>query len=175
VNGGESGFIEFSGVNLGRLSIIATELHRRLPTRVVVGLRGSLGAGKTRLAQSIAQAGGVDVADVTSPTFTIVQHYRGDRLIHHIDAYRLADEDEFFELGGYELLDDDAMVLIEWPERIARGLPPGGLNIDIEIEDAGPSGVAGPANDATRRIRFSSEDEGLMNIVGEISRLFPAD
>ena len=171
MSGRRSSFIEFSGVNLERLSILAKELHRRLPPRVVVGLRGTLGAGKTRLAQAIAQAAGVDVSDVTSPTFTIVQHYHADRLIHHIDAYRLADEDEFFELGGEELLDDDAMILIEWPERIARSLPPGCLNVEIDIEDAGPIGVAGPASESTRRIRFSSDDEGLMVIVREISAM----
>ncbi len=126
--------IEQQHVNLDLLERLANELAKSLPPRVVIGLRGTLGAGKTRFVQMFAQACGIAACDVTSPTFPIVQHYRGDRLIHHIDAYRLADEDEFIELGGEELLEDDATVLIEWPDRISRCLPKDIVMIDIEIE-----------------------------------------
>lgn len=125
----------FRHVDLERLQRIADALHASLPERVVVALRGSLGAGKTRLTQCLAAAAGIDPAEVTSPTFGIVHHHRGQRLIHHIDAYRLADEDEFIELGGEELLEQDAaLVLIEWPERIAGCLPPDHWTIELEIE-----------------------------------------
>jgi len=122
-------------VDIARLERLGQSLAQFLPELVVVGLRGTLGAGKTKLVQAIAAASGVDVSTVTSPTFTIVQHYRGSRLIYHIDAYRLADEDEFIELGGEELLEDNAMILIEWPERIAGCLPRNILMIDIEVDE----------------------------------------
>jgi tRNA threonylcarbamoyladenosine biosynthesis protein TsaE len=165
--------VEFSGVTLDGLSQIAAELHSRLPTRVVIALRGTLGAGKTRFAQSIAVAAGIDVADVTSPTFTIVQHYHGQRLIHHIDAYRLADEDEFIELGGEELLESDAMVLIEWPDRVGGCLPRRALSIELEIEgcdgDEGGDFADGSAGNATRTLRLTSQDAGLMQIAREVA------
>jgi tRNA threonylcarbamoyladenosine biosynthesis protein TsaE len=157
--------VEFTGVTLDRLSQIAAELHSRLPTRVVIALRGTLGAGKTRFAQSIAVAAGIDVTDVTSPTFTIVQHYHGQRLIHHIDAYRLADEDEFIELGGEELLESDAMVLIEWPDRIGGCLSRQSLSIELEIE----GGNDAPSEHATRSVRLTSVDDSLMQVAREVA------
>lgn len=168
--------VEISGVTLQRLALIAAELESRLPGRVVIALRGSLGAGKTRFAQAIAAAAGVAVADVTSPTFTIVQHYHGQtRTIHHIDAYRLADEDEFAELGGEELVDSEAMILIEWPDRIGRCLPKRSLAIDFEIEPGlfidsnGHETDAGPDEDAPRTIRFSSADPSLMQVARQVA------
>lgn len=143
---------ELHQVDLARLEQLASCLAEVLPKRVVIGLRGTLGAGKTRLVQAFAAASGVNRAVVTSPTFTIVQHYQGDRLIHHIDAYRLADEDEFIELGGEELIDDDATVIIEWPDRIARCLPIDTLMIELDVEP----------NPETRTIRLSCRDSALL-------------
>src|SRR5690606_2331545 len=127
--------VEFRKVDLQCLRRLAEHLHRHLPRQVVIALRGQLGAGKTRLAQELAVAAGIDAADVTSPTFTPVQHDQGNRKNHHVDADRLADEDEFIELGGEELFDDEAMVLVEWPQRIAPSLPSRTLFLDLEIDD----------------------------------------
>lgn len=148
---------ELCNVDIARLERLGQSLAQCLPMRVVVGLRGTLGAGKTKLVQAIAAASGVDVATVTSPTFTIVQHYGGSRLIHHIDAYRLADEDEFIELGGEELLEEDAMILIEWPERIAGCLPRDVLMIDIEVDES-PD---------TRTIRASCSDARILRLAAQ--------
>lgn len=142
-------------VDIDRLERLGRELVKALPRRVVIGLRGTLGAGKTRLVQAIAVAAAIDQQHVTSPTFTIVQHYQGTRMIHHIDAYRLADEDEFIELGGEELLEDEATILIEWPERIARCMPRDALYIDLDVED----------DPALRSLSASSSDERLMKQV----------
>ena len=60
----------------------------------VVALCGTLGAGKTRLVQAMAEALGVDRRQVVSPTFVLIQEYRGQKAIYHIDAYRLRDDDE---------------------------------------------------------------------------------
>lgn len=140
------------GVDLVRLEAIAERLDRVLPLHQVVALRGTLGAGKTRLVQAIARAAGIDPLDVTSPTFGIVHHHRGRRSIHHIDAYRLADEDEFIELGGEELLEEPgALSLVEWPQRVAGCIPPSALWIDIEIECQG-------GGDGRRRLTFSCEE-----------------
>lgn len=106
-------------------------LAAALPAGSVVALNGPLGAGKTTLVRSIAEALGCDEALVNSPTFTIVQEYSGTVPVFHIDAYRLKDSDEFLELGGPELLSAGGVCLIEWAERIADVLPRDLVRIDI--------------------------------------------
>jgi tRNA threonylcarbamoyladenosine biosynthesis protein TsaE len=170
--------VEIRQVDLPRLRLLAELLHRHLPQQVVIALQGQLGAGKTRLAQEIAVAAGIDADEVTSPTFTLVQHYQGLRKIHHIDAYRLADEDEFIELGGEELFEDVALVLVEWPQRIARSLPNRTLFLELEIDEAeqGPETAAVSPQQATRTIRASGSDPALVAILRTISRsLAPRD
>lgn len=154
------------GVDLGRLEAIAEGLDRVLPVHQVIALRGTLGAGKTRLVQAIARAAGIDPLGVTSPTFGIVHHHRGRRSIHHIDAYRLADEDEFIELGGEELLEDpQAIVLVEWPQRIAGCIPPHALWVEIDIEIASEGG-----GDGHRRLTFSCEDPRRIDAIRDACR-----
>src|SRR5271156_3088534 len=98
-------------------------LARTLPPGTTVALCGTLGAGKTRLVQAIAEALGVSRRDVVSPTFVLVQEYYGQRTIYHIDAYRLRDDDEFQQLGPDEFFESDGLVLIEWADRIEQSLP----------------------------------------------------
>lgn len=113
---------------LGRL------LALHLPTRCVVALDGTLGAGKTRLTQAIAKACDIPFEEVTSPTFTLWQTYHGTRTIHHLDAYRIQDEDEFDALGVEECFDSDTLVLIEWARRIENCLPRDGrLSVELEV------------------------------------------
>ena len=85
-------------------------------------LNGPLGAGKTMFVKGISQALGIDEADVTSPSFTLVNPHRGRLLLYHIDLYRLdegataahaVDLDEI-------LTDENAVVIIEWAERMGR-------------------------------------------------------
>ncbi len=73
---------------------------------------------------------------MTSPTFTLLQTHRGRITLHHLDAYRLADEDEFLELGVDELFEDDqAWTLIEWADRVESVMPADTLWIEIKIAD----------------------------------------
>lgn len=112
---------------------LAQLLDAVLPASIVVCLDGTLGAGKTRLVQAFAAAAGVLSNEVTSPTYTLWQTYRGKRLIHHLDAYRVADEDEFDSLGFEECLDDDAVTFVEWGSRVEACLPPDRLTISLEV------------------------------------------
>ncbi len=101
----------------------------------VVALSGPLGAGKTRLVQAIAAASGVDRREVVSPTFVLVHEYQGTRPIYHLDAYRLADDDEFLQLGADEYFSPPNLVFIEWAERVIRCLPPDRVEITIAALD----------------------------------------
>jgi tRNA threonylcarbamoyladenosine biosynthesis protein TsaE len=107
-----------------------------LPGGTTVGLYGTLGAGKTRLVQAIAEAAGVDRRDVLSPTFVLVQQHRGTHSIYHVDAYRIKDEDEFFALGVEEYFAGDGWVLIEWADRVETCLPTDRIEIHIDVTDA---------------------------------------
>lgn len=99
----------------------------------IIALCGTLGAGKTRLVQAMAVVYGIAREDVVSPTFVLWQTYRGSRVLHHLDAYRIRDLDEFQALGVEELYASQAVTVIEWADRIADALPEGYLQIDIEV------------------------------------------
>jgi tRNA threonylcarbamoyladenosine biosynthesis protein TsaE len=100
----------------------------------VITLQGELGAGKTLLTKGIAK--GLDVPDwyyLNSPTFTLINEYRGRLLLYHLDLYRLGDADELFELGFNDYLSGSGVLVIEWPEKAEAFLPSRNL-IKIRIE-----------------------------------------
>jgi tRNA threonylcarbamoyladenosine biosynthesis protein TsaE len=108
-----------------------------LPPGTVVGLIGTLGAGKTRLVQAVATALGVPAGSVTSPTFVLVNEYLGGRIpLYHFDTYRLKDDDEFLNLGPEEYFDSNGLTFVEWADRVAGLLPAERLEITIEITGA---------------------------------------
>lgn len=115
---------------------LGAALAERLPDGSVVALLGTLGAGKTRLVQAVAEGCGIRRRDVVSPTFVLIHEYPGDRMVYHIDAYRLKDEDEFLELGPEEYFESNGITLIEWADRVEDCLPRERLEIGIEVTGA---------------------------------------
>ncbi len=113
---------------------LGVALAGALPPGTVVALIGTLGAGKTRLVQAVAAAVGVPRAEVTSPTFVLVNEYTGGRLpIYHFDTYRLKDDDEFLNLGPDEYFDSNGLTFVEWADRVAELLPTDRLEISITV------------------------------------------
>ena len=114
---------------------LGEQLASRLPSRCVVLLIGNLGAGKTTLAKGLAKGlGAAAPEEVSSPTFTLIHEY-GPR-VYHIDLYRIENERQLRTLGLDELLDRDAVILVEWGERFPRLWPPDRLEIHLESRGA---------------------------------------
>ena len=122
---------------------VAEKLARTLEPGAFVLLHGDLGAGKTVFVRGLAAGLGVDPDSVTSPTFVLVQQYRGQIPLVHADLYRLDGAAAVDDLGLEDLC-SGAVVAVEWAERMPR-IPAG--SVSVRIEDAGGD---------TRRITISN-------------------
>lgn len=118
---------------------VGGQLAGLLPEHGVVLLIGNLGAGKTTLAKGIVEGRGAASADeVASPTFTLIHEYGNPVAVYHIDLYRLNTAEEVRHLGLEDLMETNALVLIEWGERFPELLPD--KRTEIRIADAGEDG-----------------------------------
>lgn len=113
----------------GETAAVGRDLGRRLAAGAVVLLYGNLGAGKTAFTRGLAEGLGCDGDDVSSPTFTIVQEYRGRIPLEHVDLYRVTPA-EVDDLGLDELT-ERAVVAVEWAERWSQS-PAGAVAVTLE-------------------------------------------
>jgi tRNA threonylcarbamoyladenosine biosynthesis protein TsaE len=97
----------------------------------VVALYGELGAGKTCFVQGLVRGLGV-VGHATSPTFVLVNEYRGPLPVHHVDAYRTTSLTELLDLGLLDLMGGDGVTLIEWADRAEPLLPEHAIRVRID-------------------------------------------
>ena len=100
----------------------------------VVTLSGELGSGKTCLVQGICR-GLCVIDDVTRPTYTLVNEYRGDIPVYHFDLYRLEDEISVLDLGFEEYIDGRGVCLVEWADKFPFILPDTRIDVAIEMLD----------------------------------------
>ena len=105
-----------------------------LPPGAVVALYGDLGAGKTAFVRGMARGLGLD-ARVSSPTFTIVNEYLGERELYHFDMYRLESADELFDIGWEDYLARGGVCAVEWSENVQGAFE--GDEICVRIEKTG--------------------------------------
>ena len=96
---------------------IGAAFAEKLPGGTVVAMYGDLGAGKTAFVRGMAQGMGLSCR-VSSPTFTIVNEYEGERELFHFDMYRLNDSGELFDIGWEDYLARNAVCVVEWSEKI---------------------------------------------------------
>lgn len=108
-------------------------IGKAAPGGAVIAFKGDLGAGKTTLSKGIAKGLGIK-EEVTSPTYTIVSEYAGRLRLFHIDAYRLAGEADFADIGGFDMLEDSgSLCLVEWSERLPGIVNNATAIIDIRV------------------------------------------
>lgn len=129
----------------GRLALTEPELiewgvrlGRQIVPPLVITLDGDLGAGKTTLARAICTGFGVR-DEVTSPTFAIVHMYEAPKApVYHVDLYRLDGPRELQNIGWDDLVQSDALLLIEWPDRAGDLLPADHVPIQLRYVEGSP-------------------------------------
>jgi tRNA threonylcarbamoyladenosine biosynthesis protein TsaE len=126
----------------------------------VVGLEGGLGAGKTTFARGAVHGLGVpEETAVTSPTFALLHQYEGRLPVAHADFYRLGGEAEVEELGVDELLEEGAVLLVEWGRKFSGMAARTVLWVELEI-----------ISDVARRARLRAQSVRGDAIIGALSK-----
>ncbi|WP_394024203.1 tRNA (adenosine(37)-N6)-threonylcarbamoyltransferase complex ATPase subunit type 1 TsaE [Anaerococcus martiniensis] len=121
--------------NLNEMRDFAHKFVSLLEDNDVINLIGDMGAGKTTLTNFIAEYFNID--DSSSPTFSIVNIYEGDKTIYHLDLYRLEDPDELLEIDFETYFyPDNAITFIEWAENGGDFLPNDMINVEISKIDS---------------------------------------
>ncbi len=98
----------------------------------VIAFLGNMGAGKTAFVRGLARGMDID-AQVTSPTYTIVNEYEGRLPLFHFDMYRLSGEDDLFDIGWEDYLVRGGVCAVEWSENILPALENGYIEVDIAL------------------------------------------
>jgi tRNA threonylcarbamoyladenosine biosynthesis protein TsaE len=115
-----------------RTHAIARALGEALPPDATLALHGDLGSGKTTFVSGLAKAWNIE-GPVTSPTFNLFTIYKGDRMLVHLDAYRLKRAEDMEALMIEEFLKSPWCMAIEWPDNIEDWLPPDTLHLDLAV------------------------------------------
>jgi tRNA threonylcarbamoyladenosine biosynthesis protein TsaE len=118
---------------------LGREIGANLRAPVLVLLTGELGAGKTTLTKGIVGgAGAAREEEITSPTFTLIHKYTGDKrtpaqpAVYHIDLYRIENRQDLETLGLDDIFNERAIIIVEWPDRL--NLPTGWPVLNIRLE-----------------------------------------
>ncbi len=116
-------------------SRIAKDFADQLKIGDVVALKGELGSGKTFFVKKIAEELGFD-GYVSSPTFTILNIYEASTYLYHFDFYRLKNIEEIEKIGFSDLLMEEGIFFIEWPEKAEELLPDEYFEVRFDIVNA---------------------------------------
>jgi tRNA threonylcarbamoyladenosine biosynthesis protein TsaE len=152
---------EFLSSSPAATSALGKRMGERLEAGSVIALIGELGCGKTLLTRGICAGLGVPLRQVNSPTFVLVNEYRGRLPIFHMDLYRLGSIDDGFEIGIMDYLSraESGVMIIEWAEKIYSLLPECLLKVEFLVLSA-----------RQRRIEFSTSFDKFGSLFKELRR-----
>jgi len=127
----------------------------------IIALMGELGCGKTLLTRGISAGLGVPLRQVNSPTFVLVNEYKGRLPVFHMDLYRLGDAADVVDIGLLDYLAraESGVIIIEWAEKILDMLPAKQLRIEFEILSA-----------RKRNISFSAAGDIYNDLIGKLKK-----
>lgn len=130
--------------SLEDLERAAREFLEAIGKNTLIAFYAPMGAGKTTFTTAICKALGVQEDAISSPTFAIVNEYRGGagQPIYHFDFYRIERPEEALDIGLYDYLDSGDLCLMEWPENIEGLLPEETLRIQIAVNPDGSRTVS---------------------------------
>lgn len=115
---------------------IGFHLAQSIPYGSVVAMFGDLGAGKTAFTRGFTKGMGIN-SDVSSPTFALVNEYRGEKkTLYHFDMYRISGWDDLYSTGYFDYLDTGSTLIIEWSENIEAVLPENCIKVIITKTDS---------------------------------------
>ena len=112
---------------IGRL--LAEDLEKNRINRAFIAMRGEMGVGKTAFARGFASHFGI--SGVKSPTYTIVNEYKGRVRIYHFDIYRICDGDDLYSIGYDDYVESDGYCIAEWSENIEDDSPSDAIFVTI--------------------------------------------
>jgi len=138
---------------------LGKKLGQGLERGLMLGLKGDLGSGKTCFVQGLARGLEVSAAyNITSPTYTLINEYPGRLKLYHVDLFRLDGPVDPSAIGLDDILYDNAVVAVEWADRLAsQDWPPALLNLDFAFE-----------SDNSRRIRMRASGPVDDNLIKEL-------
>ncbi len=152
--------IQITTHSLEETQALGQKIGAWLGAGAVLALTGDLGSGKTSFVQGLAR--GLDVpADyyITSPTYTLINEYPGRCHLFHVDLYRIEDTVDFDDIGLYEIMHSDGVVVIEWADRLHKDLLSEHVAIHIEILD-----------DESRKIRITAYGLEGVNVIEKLKK-----
>ena len=113
---------------------LAKLLDSRGIKRAFIAMRGEMGVGKTAFTRGFAEYFGI--SGVKSPTYTIVNEYRGNVSIFHFDMYRIESEDDLYSIGFDDYIERDGYSIAEWSENVQEFLPIDAIYVTISRTDS---------------------------------------
>ena len=139
---------------------LGAHLGRLLQRGDIILLEGDFGSGKTTFTQGIAKGLGIDARYVNSPTFTLINEYKGVNLpLYHIDLYRLEGLEEVATLGLEEYFEGAAVTVVEWPSGAALWLPTDRLEVKLVY-----------VNETKRTLKFYATGDRYIQLMDELKQ-----
>lgn len=117
-------------------ALLAQRLEEKGVRRAFIAMRGEMGVGKTAFTRGFASHFGIN--GVKSPTYTIVNEYRGRVRIYHFDMYRISDGDDLYSIGYDDYIEAEGYCIAEWSENIEGEIPEGAIFVTISRTDTNP-------------------------------------
>ncbi len=146
---------------LDETDALGQRIGKSFSNAMVIALTGDLGSGKTSLVQGIAR--GLDISDdyyITSPTYTLINEYPGRYPLFHVDLYRVEDSDDLENIGFDEILTYDAIVAVEWADKLPKNFLKGHLHVYFET-----------LCDTCRKITITPYGSKAVEVIAKLKRM----